>query len=279
MVERLEFVKVEAGGNDFVLVDARRGLPGRPADLARDLCRRRRSVGADGLVLIEGAGPDLRLVHLEPDGARTFCLNAVRGAAAWADAAGTPRERWVTDAGALEVRVTPADDGVRAAVALPPPRLVEARRATPPGSPAFEGTFLDVGNPQFVVEVDEATLGHPDLMAWGRAVRHDRAVFAEGTNVCFASRRPDGLLSLRTYERGVEEETLSCGTGAVATACALAREDEDDVRLLTRGGDEQRVTLLRAAGRLVRVWAEGPARVVARGVARVEVAAASRPAA
>ncbi len=289
MGEHLTFVKVEAGGNDFVLLDARdarRGLPAPAEALARDLCRRRRSVGADGLILVEGPVDGPAIVHLEPDGARTFCLNAVRAVAAWAHAEGLPVERWLTDAGPVEVRVDAdacaddgVDDGVRAAVALPPPRTIEPRRAAAEGAPPLEGTFLDVGNPQFVVEVDPATLEHPALMAWGRALRHHRAVFAEGTNVCFAARLPDGRVALRTYERGVEDETLSCGTGAVATACALAGPDDADVRLLTRGGDELRVTLVRRAGGLARVWAEGPARVVARGRARLEVADARRPAA
>lgn len=286
MGEHLTFVKVEAGGNDFVLLDARdarRGLPAPAEALARDLCRRRRSVGADGLILVEGpvGGPAIEIVHLEPDGARTFCLNAVRAVAAWAHADGLPVERWATDAGSVEVRVDAgaAEDGVRAAVALPPPRTIEPHRAAAEGAPPLEGTFLDVGNPQFVVEVDAATLEHPALMAWGRALRHHRAVFPDGTNVCFAARLSDGRVALRTYERGVEDETLSCGTGAVATACALAGPHDDEVRLLTRGGDELRVSLVRRAGRLERVWAEGPARVVARGRARVEVVDARRPAA
>lgn len=259
-MDALPFVKVEAGGNDFVVVDARGGpLPAPPADLARDLCRRRRSIGADGLVVLE-AGP--ALVHLEPDGARTFCLNAVRAVAALVAAPALS-----TDAGRLEVRVAPDGPGVRATVALPPPRRLEPRRAAPPDAPAFDGTFADVGNPQFVVAVDAATLEHPDLMRWGRALRWHEAAFPGGTNVCFAARLADGRVALRTYERGVEDETLSCGTGAVATACALAAPDEDEVRLLTRGGDEQRVTLAREGGRLTGVWAEGPARVVARGLA------------
>lgn len=279
MATHLAFVKVEAGGNDFVLLDARRGLPAPAADLARDLCRRRRSVGADGLVVVDEVEGDLAVVHLEPDGARTFCLNAVRAAAAWARAEGLDLARPRTDAGTLEVRASGGPGEVRASVALPPPRLVERRRAAPAGAPAVEGTFLDVGNPQFVVEVDPATLERPDLMVWGRALRHARATFADGTNVCFAARRPDGRVAVRTYERGVEDETLSCGTGVVATACALARTDEEEVRLLTRGGDEHRVRLLRAGGRVARVWADGPARVVARGLARLEVAGAARPAA
>jgi diaminopimelate epimerase len=267
----LPFVKVEAGGNDFVLVDARRPLPAGGAALAQDLCRRRRSVGADGLLLVDPGEPGddgLTLVHHEPDGARTFCLNGVRAAARWAAdegllASGALR----TDAGRLAVSV----DRGGVEVALPPPRLLERRRATCAGR-TVEGTFVDVGNPQFVVEVSPADLEDPGLMAWGRALRHLAAVFPGGTNVCFAARRPGGALALRTYERGVEDETLSCGTGAVATACALGAGDE--VRLLTRGGDELRVGLAREGARVVRVRARGPARVVARGsVAVAEVRA------
>jgi diaminopimelate epimerase len=268
-VRTLSFVKAEAGGNDFVVLDGRGGLPAPEADLARDLCRRRRSVGADGLIVVhDGPGGALALAHLEPDGARTFCLNAVRAVAAWALARGEAAgPRLLTDAGPLEVdvRARDPDAAARVAVALPPPRMLEARRAPLAGGPTFDGTFVDVGNPQFVIALDPTALEHPDLMTWGRAVRHLRPVFAEGTNVCFAARLPDGRVAVRTYERGVEDETLSCGTGAVATACALGK-GEQEVRLLTRGGDEQRVTLVRDPhGRLTGVWAEGPARVVAAG--------------
>jgi diaminopimelate epimerase len=250
------FVKVEAGGNDFVLVDGRGAPPSCEAELARDVCRRRRSIGADGLLVVRG-GPSV--AHFEPDGARTFCLNGVRAAAAWALGEGLAVERLLTEAGPLAVRATGVAHDARVEVALAWPRLCEARRVTLEDGVAFDGTFVDVGNPQMIIEVTEEQLEHPRLMAWGRQVRWLLAAFPGGTNVGFAARRRDGALLLRTYERGVEDETLSCGTGAVATACALARPGER-VRLLTRGGDEQVVTL-----DADRIRAEGPARVVAHG--------------
>lgn len=251
---RLAFAKLDACGNDFVLIDARRGGPGPAPDwpaVAREVCRRRRSVGADGLVLL-APGPGLtRVVHLEPDGARTFCLNALRGVAAWLAA---PR-RLRSDAGEHAVRA--AGPG-RYEVALAPPRALRPVRVAAPDGLA-DAVFVDVGNPQLVVPLrDLAALEQPGLMAWGRALRHDPA-FPGGTNVDFVVRGADGTLHVRTYERGVEDETLSCGSGIVASACALGAAGSR-VQVLTRGGERQAVTL--EAGL---VWSEGPARVVAAG--------------
>jgi len=252
---RLAFAKLDACGNDFVLIDARRGEPGPVPDwpaVAREVCRRRRSVGADGLVLL-APGPGLtRVVHLEPDGARTFCLNALRGVAAWLAA---PR-RLRSDAGEHAVRA--AGPG-RWEVALTPPRELRPVRVAAPDGREVAATFVDVGNPQLVVPLpDLDALERPGLMAWGKALRHDPA-FPGGTNVDFVVRAADGTLHVRTYERGVEDETLSCGSGIVASACALGGAGAR-IPVLTRGGERQTVTLAEGL-----VWSDGPARVVAAG--------------
>lgn len=248
----LPFAKLDASGNDFVLVDGRGGLPADAADLARDLCRRRRSVGADGLVVVEAGWA---VAHFEPDGARTFCLNALRGVLAWAAEAGIRADRLRSDAGTHDARAAGAD---RFAVSLPAPRAT--RRVAIDG---LEATFVDVGNPQLVVELPAlADLEAPDLMDRGRALRWRTDLFPGGTNVDFAVRDGAGL-RVRTFERGVEDETLSCGSGIVASAWALAGPGR--VEVLTRGGEVQAVTI-----EPDRVWSEGAARVVARGAARIE---------
>lgn len=270
----LPFAKLDASGNDFVLVDGRAGLPADRAELARDLCRRRRSVGADGLIVVEpGPTRELTVAHYEPDGARTFCLNALRGVLAWAGEARALR----SDAGLHEARALGSD---RFAVSLPAPRSTR-----PVSIDGLAAVFVDVGNPQLVVEVDD--LEAPDLMARGRALRWRTDLFPGGTNVDFVLRAGPGL-RVRTFERGVEDETLSCGSGVVASAWALLRasstvdgprhgpeprtpHDSEPaagpgrVEVLTRGGEVQAVTI-----ELDRVWSEGAAQVVARGVARVE---------
>lgn len=265
MLRGLPFVKVSATGNDFLLL--RGPLPDVEAALARRLCDRRRSVGADGLVIVtrcrDGA---LRVVHREPDGARTWCLNALRGVAAWARRAG----RWdgeaplrlLTDAGPVAVRPC----GGWFEVELPPPRAIGPRELRLEDGRLVRGTFVDVGNPQLVVPVaDEAALEAGDLMALGRALRWHPGI-PGGTNVDFVLDGPEPRV--RTYERGVEGETLACGSGVVASACAVARargELEGRWRFHTRGGEVQEVALEAEGGRWTRAWSAAAAEVVASG--------------
>lgn len=262
----LAFAKLSATGNDFLLLPGPR-LPAPAPELARRLCDRRRSLGADGLITLARRGALLQVVHWEPDGARTFCLNALRGVGAWARAVGrwTGREplALLTDAGPVPLRADP--DGLE--VTLDPPRRVEAVDLELPGR-VVSGTFLDVGNPQLVVELaSRAALEAPDLMELGRALRWHPA-FPEGTNVDFVWAAPGQDPQVRTYERGVEGETLACGSGLVATACALSRargELAGTWRLVTRGGSAHTVRLEAEAGRWMRVRSAAPAELVATG--------------
>jgi len=243
----LRYWKLNAAGNDFVLVEARRVLDG--PQLARHLCPRRRGVGADGLLVV-ASGPRPEVVHYDPDGSRSFCLNGLRATAVWLRARGaSARLVLETDAGPRPV----AGDRVW----VPPASGGEALRVE-----GAQGTLVDVGNPQFVVELPDAeAFEDPELMTLGRALRwHPR--FPDGANVTFALRR-DGGFHVRTYERGVEGETLSCGTGVVAAACVLQRAPQ--ARFVTRGGTVLEVTLEREHGVLQGVWSRGPAELVSWG--------------
>jgi diaminopimelate epimerase len=285
----LSFAKLTAAGNDFILIDARAGLPEPPEDLARRLCTRRLSVGADGLLIVETTGglPEIAITHFEPDGSRTFCLNGARGAASWLVATGqhAAGEPIVlrTDFGDLDM----VPDEFEVEVVLPPPRCVERRSVTLEGGMTVLGCYVDVGNPQFVVVLDSLMdLESPTLMECARAIRWQTDEFPDGTNVCFVAQDGD-VWQLRTYERGVEDETLSCGTGAVAAACALVEAPYPEAVLAsashgrphgtgastpepmtlvlrTRIGDAQRVTFPHGPGS-PRVISRGPVRMTAGG--------------
>ncbi len=284
----LSFVKLTAAGNDFLLLDGREGLPERPDHLARSLCARRLSLGADGLIVVETTGclPSLGVTHFEPDGARTFCLNAVRGAAAWLVATGQhPVDDPIvlrTDAGDLDV--LPRDGQVD--VALPTPRVLERRSVVLGDDLLVLGCFVDVGNPQFVVVLDSLTeLESPLLLDRARAIRWNEEEFPGGTNVNFVVQDGDAW-HIRTYERGVEDETLSCGSGVLAAACALVGCPYPEVlepaattsgrasrpempaplelRFRTRSGEDH-VVAFPEGSQSLRIWARGPVDIVAGG--------------
>ena len=264
------FVKLSACGNDFILVRRADLGPRDPAAVARHACRRRLALGADGLLVVSPAAEGWSVVHLEPDGMQTFCLNGLRATATWAAA----RAGWTqgdlilhTELGPLPVR--PGDPPW---VPLPPPRS-DAPLEVPLGAETVPARWLDVGNPQLIVPRTPAELEAPELMTHGATLRNDLARFPAGTNVTFTAPDPAGL-RVRTYERGVEGETLACGTGVVAAACAhhTAGGWDGDATLgvRTQGGEVQQVRLERDAdGALTRVWSAAAAELVAWGELRL----------
>lgn len=215
--------KMTGSGNDFLFVDGRRhSLQEWPAERIRRLCHRRLSLGADGLVVLEpGGGPGaVRFHFFNSDGGRAaMCGNAALCAtrlAAWLGIAPAAGMRLETDAAAYEARCLD-DGGQRAEIGLG-----DVERVDVPDIPLAAGeeaiAFATVGVPHLVVVVSDTTT--VDLPKRGRELRYHQALGPAGANVNFVSLAP-GEWVMRTYERGVESETLACGTGAVASAAFL----------------------------------------------------------
>jgi diaminopimelate epimerase len=260
-VKRTRFWKLTAAGNDFVLVVAKAGrsLPG----LARRLCRRRTGVGADGLLVLRREPAGIRVRYFNADGSRAFCGNGCRGAAWWAFNQGWSgrRMRLFTSAGELEAKVAGRE---RVAVSMPDPGGLRLGLDFRVQGRAFVAHAIDTGVPHAVVAV-KGLAGFP-VALFGPAIRRHRLFSPEGTNVDFVARAEDAL-TLRTYERGVEDETWACGTGAVAAAVVGWRLGwvRPPVRVRVRSGDHLKVSFAADAGRARGVWLEGPARVVFQG--------------
>lgn len=275
------FVKLSASGNDFVLVDGRKGLPCTPSELAGRVCPRQTSIGADGLLVVQ---EDNVIAHYEPDGSQTFCLNGLRAAAAWIVASGQSEHgrELILRSGdqEAEVHVDCSQLEFEVSVALPRPLDVGVKSVSLPQGVLVHGVFVDVGNPQFVVMLETSEqLDDPHLMQRARALRWSTA-FYEGSNVAFVAPRGGNEYRIRSYERGVEGETLSCGTGILAAACALVEAptlvmanevagspDETDpltLRFHTESGEIQRVCFPDGKDS-PRVWSTGPVRILYTG--------------
>ncbi len=220
--------KMTGSGNDFVVLDGRTSVPTRwSPDRIRAVCARGTGVGADGLVvLVPGSGPGrVRFNFFNNDGSRAaMCGNAALCAArmaAWLELA--PGEGLVleTDAGPVEARCLPGP-GERAELRLPHTSQISSPDiALSAGERAIR--LATVGVPHLVVHVDD--LAAVPLLERGRALRAHPAIGPAGANVNFVANGSAGW-AMRTYERGVEAETLACGTGAVACAAALAAGGE-----------------------------------------------------
>jgi diaminopimelate epimerase len=256
-------LKVEGAGNDFVLGTGAWAVRIRgDSDLVTRLCDRRRGIGGDGALAVASDGPDrLHLTYRNRDGSvAAFCANATRCAARVGvellgqEPALLVHTAWV---------VVPARVTLRSvALDLPPPRFEPRSLTVSVGGAARPGWFLTVGVPHLVVPVDDPDL--LDLAAVAPPLRHLPNLGPDGANVNFVRLQPDGVLAVRSWERGVEGETLACGSGVVAAALVtLAGSDRRGLDCRPRSGDLLRVEALGeppcCPARLT-----GPARIVAR---------------
>jgi diaminopimelate epimerase len=243
------FYKLTGSGNDFVFFDSRAGMPALAADASAvaALCARGTGVGADGVVFLDAPAAGLvRIAYLNSDGSRAaLCGNATLCAARLAVHLGLFAEgetfRIGTDSGDLRACVRPGEDPAFELAAVGGVRadLEEA----PDGSAGEERLgFAVAGVPHVVVRV--ADVERIDLRRRGAELRRPTGDRPEGANVNFVSPAAGGAFRMRTFERGVEGETLACGTGAVATAAVLRAwgVPGDSVRLLTRSGQPVVVT-------------------------------------
>ena len=268
----LPIYKMSGSGNDFVFVDGRySSVQDWTKEQIAELCARGTGVGADGLVFVgPGSAPDaVRMVYYNSDGSHAaMCGNAALCSTRLAAHLGMAGKtmRLETDAGVYESRVNGAQD--RAELHLAP--VVEPKEVPKLGLSAESGekraALGVVGVPHLVVLVDDVE--KLDLMGRGKALRGDKALGAPGANVNFISPGDGGRWRMRTYERGVEAETLACGTGAVTAGCVLAGWGLATlpVVFLTRSGRELKVSAKRSGAQYDDVWLDGEARMVFRGV-------------
>lgn len=265
------FVKMHGAANDFVVLDHREPfLPSDPADLFRRMCDRRRGVGADGVLLLERDDTlDFAMRYFNADGGdAAYCGNGARCLARFALDRGLGaggRIRFQTAAGEQSA-VRLADGRLEVAFGtIEPPEAAGRLEAAGRG---FEGAFVMAGVPHFVTEIPQ--LESVPVAEWGAALRRHPRFGAAGANVDFVETRGAGRVAMRTYERGVEGETLACGSGAIASAAwAHARGVESPITVLTAGGDALMVSLEEARGAPGwRVALTGPAVVAFEGTWR-----------
>jgi len=269
------FTKMSGVGNDFIIVDNRAGILNTIGVhlFARRVCTRRMSLGADQLMLIEPptAGGDFSMRTINPDGTEVkMCGNASRCVARYAHARGLAGARMTIDTPGGPVHAWVADGGVRVQLQLT--SRIDQDRAVLADGDGYAAHTVDVsGAPHAVVYLPEAANASRDAIhRLGAAIRH-HAVFPHGINVNFVQVLDRHTLWQRTFERGVEGETLACGTGAVASSVisALLGRVDSPVRVRVLGG-ELRVSFERRGDGFDALFLGGGARFVAEGVVHPE---------
>ncbi len=238
----LHFYKMNGAGNDFIVVDNRDLSIQLDGQTIEALCDRHRGIGADGLLAVEPAehGADFRFRYYNADGGEAeMCGNGARCFGRFTAHLGdevAERVTFETIAGILAADMV--DDQVRIAMSVPKDLRLDTGVTVPGTKTAIH--FLNTGVPHavaFVESMDE--FESMDVFTLGRAIRQHEAFAPAGTNANFATVLQPGHIAIRTYERGVEDETLACGTGMVA--CALVHHlltgASSPVKVDVAGGD------------------------------------------
>ncbi len=244
----IPFAKLHGNGNDFIIIDEYHKLvipDEMKGQFAGIYCDRRFGIGGDGVIfLMKSAKDDLRMRLFQPDESEAeMCGNGIRCLAKAAFDAGYVKGSCTVEtlAGSIGVAMEETDDGFTATVMMTPPQF---DRKDIPATGAGEykeriGTFdvyaVNTGVPHAVIIVE--SVDSVDIGAVAPAIRH-HPTFPKGANVNFVERTGEDSIRIRTFERGVEDETLSCGTGATASAAVLHHLGlaGDTVEVETRGG-------------------------------------------
>jgi diaminopimelate epimerase len=259
----IPFYRLSGAGNDFIVLVEPEQEP--TAEQIQRWCARGLSEGADGLIAVRREGTAARLVHFNSDGGRvTLCINGTRGVARLAVELGWAEDHLdlLTDAGPVAARLV-ADDRIELRLGPPPaPRPIELAS----DGELFSGFLIDTGVPHLVLPWAKSLASVP-VATLGPALRSHADLGPAGANVDFVRYPRRDRLELRTFERGVEGETLACGTGVLAVVAVgvFTGDLALPCEVLTAGGFVFQVAGQVESGRLLAYTVTADARIVARG--------------
>jgi diaminopimelate epimerase len=262
----LRFAKMNGGGNDFVLIDNRSGVHKlSPREIAF-LCDRHRGVGADGVLLVEdpAGDADFRMRYYNNDGGEAeMCGNGARCFTRFVHhiTGAFSEVRFETKAGIIEAQI----EGELVKLEMSRPHNLVLRRTLEIGGVKLSTHSINTGVPHVVTFVDD--IESTPVQQWGGQIRYHAAFQPNGTNANFIKEIAPGKIAIRTYERGVEGETLACGTGVTAAGLIYAALNDvtSPVQLLVRGGDCLEVGFRRSGTDFDEVTLKGPADFVFEG--------------
>ncbi len=263
----LDFFKMSGSGNDFILIDNRDGAlaVGNITEFVRTVCERKVSVGADGLIIIESSQrADFRWRFFNADGSEVdMCGNGARCAARFAYIRGIAKKEmsFETAAGIIDAVVK----GETVKVRLTEPHGLKTNIPIMIDGKPIGVNFVNTGVPHVVLFVDG--LDRYDVFNVGRKIRYHEEFQPEGTNANFMEVIDRHAIRVRTYERGVEDETLACGTGAVASALISSWQGlvESPVDVKVKSGETLKIYFRKTDHGFEDIYLEGKANVVYEG--------------
>jgi diaminopimelate epimerase len=251
---KVRFCKYQGTGNDFIMLDNRSGELRPGIDQIVHLCDRRFGIGSDGLILIEETGfSDFYMNFFNPDGSQSFCGNGSRCAVRFAQSLGIIGNEG--EFKAIDTKHDFTSDDRFVAIRMKNVLGIEREK---------EDFVIHTGSPHYIIYTQDVDA--IDLVAEAHKIRYSTRFAKEGINVNFVEEHPD-FLKVRTYERGVEAETLSCGTGVTAMALSYGflHPELQAVRIETRGGALDVNFRNLGDGQFEDIWLKGPAQFVFEG--------------
>ena len=266
-MKNISFVKMSGAGNDFILINKSQ-IPNivLTNSVISQLCDRRNGIGADGIIIIKNTqGYDFVMDYYNADGSfGALCGNGARCAIKFANDTG------ITDSDSVSFISNEVEFSGELLVNgliklnLQPTKVIDENIMIDVGGSNVSGSYVDTGSPHVVLIVDDLNL--QPIVQTGKEIRYNPAFAPGGTNVNFI-KFVNGKIHIRTYEKGVENETLACGTGAVAAAIIGFRkfEIQPPIFLLTKGGDELIVNFITDGSKFSNVSLTGPAKKIYNG--------------
>ena len=253
---KIVFYKYQGTGNDFIIIDNRNNSLSLTTAQVKKMCDRRFGIGADGLMLLDAApGYDFKMVYYNADGKEsTMCGNGGRCLVKFAHHSGIKKSKY------LFIAV----DGVHEATVEDNGWVYLKMKNVKGIEKHFADAILDTGSPHYVKNIDN--LATYDVVRYGKEIRNSESFKKNGINVNFVEQQ-DRSIFVRTFERGVEDETLSCGTGVTAAALVYAHNDNgfNRVEIKTLGGNLAVEFDKRSDDTFENVWLCGPADFVFKG--------------
>jgi len=250
----ISFEKYQAAGNDFIVIDNRLNIFSKNIEKIKKLCDRKFGIGSDGLILIENSNVgEFEMVFYNPDGSQSLCGNGARAAI-----------RFVESLKITEKKILfAAYDGSHQAIIKG--KTINLQMANVQNGRQIEGgIFLDTGSPHFVLFVENVQ--QVNVVTEGKKWRNSGLFGQAGANINFVEIIDETKIYVRTYERGVENETLSCGTGVTASALAASDKGCTSPLIIETKGGILEVSYQQVDSGYKNVWLEGPAEHVFSGI-------------
>ena len=263
-MKKIDFYKMSGSGNDFIIIDNRDNIIDKNglSNFIAKVCRRKMSVGADGMILVENTdSADFKWRFFNSDGSiAEMCGNGARCVARFAylnEIAGS-KMTFETLAGIVEAEVI----GERVKVKMTDPSELKTGDTIELENELVSISSINTGVPHVVIVKDSTD--DVDIVKIGREIRYHDKFLPAGTNVNFACHIKDNTIAIRTYERGVEDETLACGTGAAASAIVMANKMNmnSPLSVLTRSGEYLNVFFKEKEDQYYDIYLEGDARII-----------------